>query len=452
MNKINFVFDRISDQGIPVGNILCYRNDITREQAEFTKDLTDAYYKGFWYEYVVFNSTFKQNFKSEYNDLIKFIKTSELEDHKQDLNIYPIFCHGVGGVTAFTIENLFYVDKKIINAVNNGYAKIALLNLYDCYCPSHPEIALKIIQICNLAKITNLKNIILACSDNDQWVTDMKVYLSSYGQNVPTIVNSHWWEHVTKRHVTAYYQDTDFLDLYSNTNKEKIFTSTINRPYAYRYFLYKYLEKENLLDYGFVSWRREADFNRDGDFKSIFYNKMRHYNEDPIIENKLLEFENYLEKNPIASPKILEENGIIIANENFCPTLTGTKMDPNWIKNSIFTIVTETIFEINFLSEKTYKLFYYCHPFIFYGEQGTLQKIRNLGYKTFPMLFDESYDLLPHNSYHKLDLIGKQIKQYTTPEGKEKLIRVMPEVCDVLNHNRKRFLESNNYDFWSSLR
>jgi len=76
-------------------------------------------------------------------------------------------------------------------------------------------------------------------------------------------------------------------------------------------------------------------------------------------------------------------------------------VDVNHIKNSYFNIVTEsymynkslpqshkTIFE---MSEKTYKALN-CQPFIHLGSYGVLKYMRSMGYKTFPELFDESYD------------------------------------------------------------
>ena len=82
-------------------------------------------------------------------------------------------------------------------------------------------------------------------------------------------------------------------------------------------------------------------------------------------------------------------------NENDRP------VDVSHVKNSYFNIITEsymynntlpqshkTIFE---MSEKTYKALI-CQPFIHLGSYGVLKYMRSMGYKTFPELFDESYD------------------------------------------------------------
>ena len=53
---------------------------------------------------------------------------------------------------------------------------------------------------------------------------------------------------------------------------------------------------------------------------------------------------------------------------------------------------TETSDQCIFITEKTYKPIYTGHPFIIWGNPGTLTYLRSIGYKTFPTLFDESYD------------------------------------------------------------
>lgn len=55
--NLNFVFDKISPNGIPVGNIICFRNNVTPEQGQFTKDLSSPHYGGYWWYYTHFDFT-----------------------------------------------------------------------------------------------------------------------------------------------------------------------------------------------------------------------------------------------------------------------------------------------------------------------------------------------------------------------------------------------------------
>ena len=69
--------------------------------------------------------------------------------------------------------------------------------------------------------------------------------------------------------------------------------------------------------------------------------------------------------------------------------------NPDWYNETYFSIVAETLVENNnyiFVTEKTFKPIGFHHPFIIFGQAGTLQFIKNLGFETFENLFDESYD------------------------------------------------------------
>ena len=79
-------------------------------------------------------------------------------------------------------------------------------------------------------------------------------------------------------------------------------------------------------------------------------------------------------------------------------------------RNSWVSIVSEASFAERtcFISEKTFKPIAARHPFILYGNKHSLRYIRELGYKTFDGVIDESYDEL--DSWERLDAIIKQIQ------------------------------------------
>ncbi len=69
-----------------------------------------------------------------------------------------------------------------------------------------------------------------------------------------------------------------------------------------------------------------------------------------------------------------------------------------WYDRTHFSIVLETQAgqwkgnENVFLTEKTYKPISMEHPFIIMGAKGSLKMLQDQGFKTFPELWDESYD------------------------------------------------------------
>lgn len=95
-------------------------------------------------------------------------------------------------------------------------------------------------------------------------------------------------------------------------------------------------------------------------------------------------------------------------------------------KNTYFSIITESVFDRSAhlndsaiqpweswhregaLTEKTYKAFFYRHPFVMVGAQGTLAYARSLGFKTFDGFIDESYDEI-HDPKERMIAIQREI-------------------------------------------
>jgi tellurite resistance-related uncharacterized protein len=134
------------------------------------------------------------------------------------------------------------------------------------------------------------------------------------------------------------------------------------------------------------------------------------------------------------------------------PLIEGSQIDPGWIANTYFSVVTET--HVGHLpshvTEKIYKLMFYCHPFIVAGPTHHLATLHRYGFKTFPELFDESYDTMPE-TFEKYNFISNQIKFYTTEEGKKKLEQVLPTLRSTLEYNRNHLLSLSSDDVWNSL-
>ena len=120
-------------------------------------------------------------------------------------------------------------------------------------------------------------------------------------------------------------------------------------------------------------------------------------------------------------------------------------VDINHIKNSYFNIITEsymynkslpqshkTIFE---MSEKTYKALI-CQPFIHLGSYGVLKYMRSMGYKTFPELFDESYDDIINHTDRLLAVVDSIEKVCKMDEKKFHDI-YCKEVIPKVIHNRE---------------
>lgn len=123
---------------------------------------------------------------------------------------------------------------------------------------------------------------------------------------------------------------------------------------------------------------------------------------------------------------------------------------PKHYTNSYCHVVLETHFDADqsggaFLTEKIFKPIKHGQPFVVAGAPGTLQTLRNLGYKTFDHIIDHSYDLETDNTrrWQKL-LIAIQHIQAQDPD--QWFTRCMDDVC----HNQRHFLASK-YDRLNTL-
>ena len=108
--------------------------------------------------------------------------------------------------------------------------------------------------------------------------------------------------------------------------------------------------------------------------------------------------------------------------------------------NSYFSLIseTETSDQCIFITEKTYKAIYAGHPFIIWGNPGTLTYLRSIGYKTFPTLFDESYDT-ELDPVKRLAMILAEVKKFKDLDSKEKqnLIKMQN---DIAEHNYQHLM------------
>jgi len=136
----------------------------------------------------------------------------------------------------------------------------------------------------------------------------------------------------------------------------------------------------------------------------------------------------------------------LIANAPFaCDDLTAAEHNDHTqtvvehYANSYCNIVLETLYSGEpFLSEKTFKPIKHGQPFVVAGPAGTLQLLRDLGYRVFDDAIDNTYDLETNDTqrwYRLLEAI-KEIKNNTDKHSW--LLSIVPD----LQHNQNLFAAS----------
>jgi hypothetical protein len=102
---------------------------------------------------------------------------------------------------------------------------------------------------------------------------------------------------------------------------------------------------------------------------------------------------------------------------------------------SYISIVTETSFYIDndFISEKIWKPLYQFHPLIVVGRPHLLKYLKEIGFKTFDWLIDETYDTIEDNDL-RMELIVKEIKKLNDIPIYE-LDNIVKLNFNILKHN-----------------
>jgi hypothetical protein len=177
------------------------------------------------------------------------------------------------------------------------------------------------------------------------------------------------------------------------------------------------LIKRNLFDKGMVSLHKSDEFDR---FCQSSEN----------VEYKI----NINDKYPFTID--YEDPDFVADMHNF---FTEKEM---W-ESTYFSLVAETsiMHESIFLTEKVVRPMIYFHPFIVYGSPGTLYELKNLGFKTFPEFFDESYDE-ETNDIARLNLIIDNVERLCKMSIDD-LHKLYLSVENKLIYNRNLLVDMN---------
>jgi len=120
------------------------------------------------------------------------------------------------------------------------------------------------------------------------------------------------------------------------------------------------------------------------------------------------------------------------------------KTTTDHFKNSYVNVVLESHMDVDqsngvLLTEKTFKPIKHAQPFIIFGAQGTLQILRDLGYKTFENVLDQSYDSIQNTSerwYYAMDVLINLLSKDIT-----EIHDIYILLKDDIMHNQRLFMK-----------
>lgn len=195
----------------------------------------------------------------------------------------------------------------------------------------------------------------------------------------------------TKLERVHYFPDHDHFLRY--INRRQGFTPATDLPRQYNFTALNRIHK----------WWR-ASCMSDLQYHNILDQSLWSYNTDCTIDDKI-------EDNPICvdSQWCSKMSKFLDSGPYFCdgPNETAHN-DHRLINSSLYTnsychIVLETLFDVDqsggaFITEKTYKCIKFGQPFVIAGGPGSLQALRDSGYRTFDHAIDNGYDTIEDNT------------------------------------------------------
>jgi len=194
------------------------------------------------------------------------------------------------------------------------------------------------------------------------------------------------------------------LDL--NKNFEKLFINYNNRPRIHRKIMMDLLVKNNLFSSGRNSWNNLSKDVLGTDIISQFEYETKYWNES------LINLDEYNSK-----------------NKNYKEEHSDTMLNPN----TLFSLVGETSMDVPYVTEKTYRCFFFKQPFIAYGAKGQNKEIIKYGFKIFDNIIDYSFD--DESNYMKrFQGLIEQLKKLNNLDYNE----LYEKMNSVLEHNEKR--------------
>ena len=120
-------------------------------------------------------------------------------------------------------------------------------------------------------------------------------------------------------------------------------------------------------------------------------------------------------------------------------------------QKTYFSLVneTETANDCLFITEKTYKAILGSHPFIIFGNPHTLKYLKRLGYKTFPNIFDESYDNETSEKV-RIQMIIQELQKFKNLDRSQKT-KLIRENKHIVKHNYKNLLNRWSTSFLNEI-
>ena len=223
-------------------------------------------------------------------------------------------------------------------------------------------------------------------------------------------------------------------EIFSKLDKPYKFLFLNGRARPHRKYLYERFRESKLLDQalwtmldGRPSFSRSFELVRDN------INMLATTSEIRWLDS-FYEFEFY--KNPTVDAVPAQRS--FVKNQLFNNEWGEIYLEPAPYIDTYFSLVTETVYEYpySFRTEKIAKALAMGHPFIVASSVGFYRDLRNLGFRTFDTVIDESFDLV-ENHQDRMDRIYNIVQDLCQQD----LVSFLTECKDICKYNQQHLKE-----------
>ena len=243
-----------------------------------------------------------------------------------------------------------------------------------------------------------------------------ELYTNFFKDTKPTRIKILYWPTYLITHTFYLYYSglignpkSEYKNLNLVKKFEKLYINYNSRPRIHRKIMMDVLCKENLLNDGFNSWNECTNSHNGTDIITSTNYKTECW------EEKIMNLDDYKSK-----------------NKNYLEEHSHTLLYPN----ALFSLVGETSMDIPYVTEKTYRCFFFKQPFIAYGAKRQNKEILKYGFKIFDNIIDYSFDDEPDN-LKRFELLVNELKKFKNKDYNEIYNQIEP----ILEHNRNRVYE-----------
>jgi hypothetical protein len=352
---------------------------------------------------------------SEKNTSPSFLVESEIftentpNDSRNKINFFAYREYCFGEPTWFVMQkdikikvmrNIYYFDfEKILESVSgNNILCIDMSNEGPVYTEAWNAVANKAVMDLGLNK-----NHILYITQNLNYLENNKSKNHFFGG----IAFAHYFIKAALKNLASMYPDEKSLGAYINeifearqrisSSNGKHFICLNFTPRKHRLIFALFLNKANLLDKGFISFPGEKNSKFNDEIEDSYFST-------PFAKelNLRATLDDFIKKCPLVLD-ISQDGKDHVPAPVFDFPVTH-------MKNSLIHIVTESEMSDKCvrITEKILKPIIGLQPFILLGNALSLNLLRNLGFKTFPDLFNEEYDQISDPD-ERLRFVSKEI-------------------------------------------